>query len=157
MKAHQLFFINSFDVQLTSINTSNCNVSNGSGFNNISDNKLFDCLILRDTTCAIGAADSFHMSSVVLATSSITAFLGLEIETKQKFMRLELRLRNNLIFTLILTGECIINSWLDAVEVKWITSNSLRLKIRNVILLQPIFIKKFTVNEQLITSFLELL
>ena len=64
--------------QLTTIDASNCDISNGSSFNNISDDKLLNCLIFWNTTCTVCATNSLYVSTVVLAASSITTFLGLK-------------------------------------------------------------------------------
>lgn len=70
-------------VGLTSIDTGNSNVTNSGGFHDVTDDKLLDCLVLRHAACTIGATNSLHVSTVVLAASSITTFLGLIKNNKQ--------------------------------------------------------------------------
>jgi hypothetical protein len=70
--------------RLTGVDTGLSDVTNGSSLHNISDDKFLDSLVLRHTTSAICTTDSLHMATVVLATSSVTAFLSLEIEEKEK-------------------------------------------------------------------------
>lgn len=67
---------------LTSIDTGDGDVTDSSGFDNISDDKLLDCLVFWNATSTVGATDSLHMTAVVLAASSITTFLGLQNQTK---------------------------------------------------------------------------
>lgn len=63
---------------LTGVDACHGDVTNSSCFDDVSDDELLDGLILRNASGAVGASDSLHMSSVVLAASSITAFLGLK-------------------------------------------------------------------------------
>jgi hypothetical protein len=69
-------------LQLTSIDTGDGDVTDSGSFDNISDDELLDCLVFWNATRTVGATDSLHMTAVMLAASSITAFLGLKIETK---------------------------------------------------------------------------
>lgn len=63
--------------RLTSIDTGNSDVTNSGGFHDVTDDKLLDCLVFRHTSSAVGATYSLHVSTVMLAASSITTFLGL--------------------------------------------------------------------------------
>lgn len=49
-------------------------ISHSSSLNNVTDNKLLNCLILRDTASTVGATDRVHMTPAVLGTASVTAF-----------------------------------------------------------------------------------
>lgn len=53
-------------------------VTDSSGFYDIPDYEFLDSLVLWDTTSAIGTTHSLDMATVVLVTSSVTAFLGLK-------------------------------------------------------------------------------
>lgn len=72
---------------LTRVDAGNGDITNGSGLDDISDDKLLDCLVFWDAAGAVCATDGLHVSTVVLAASSITTFLGLQ--EKNKIQRLE--------------------------------------------------------------------
>jgi hypothetical protein len=78
-----------FNSELTSVDASHSDISNSCSLNDVSDDKLLDGLILWNASSAIGAAYSLYMSTVVLAASSITTFLGLKNEKKTNRFRLE--------------------------------------------------------------------
>lgn len=50
-------------------------VTNGSSFDNVSNDKLLDCLVLGDASSAVGTSDMFYMSPTMLS-SSIVSSLG---------------------------------------------------------------------------------
>lgn len=64
---------------LTCVDAGNSDITNGSSLDDITDDKLLDCLVLRNTARAVGATNGLHVSTVVLAASSITTFLSLQI------------------------------------------------------------------------------
>jgi len=49
----------------------------GSSFNNVTNDKLLDSLILGYTSSTVGAANWIDMSTSVLGASVVSAFLGL--------------------------------------------------------------------------------
>lgn len=63
---------------LTCVNAGHSDISNGCGFDDVSDDEFLDRLILWDATSAVGATNCLHVSTVMLAASSITTFLGLK-------------------------------------------------------------------------------
>lgn len=65
-------------IKLTGVHWGFSDVTDSGSLNNVSDNKLLDCLILWHATCAVCAPYRLNMATIVLATSSITAFLGLK-------------------------------------------------------------------------------
>lgn len=67
---------------LTRVDAGNGDVTNGGGLNDISDDKLLDCLVFWNAASAVCATDGLHVSTVVLAASSITTFLGLREKNK---------------------------------------------------------------------------
>jgi len=51
-------------------------ISHGSCFNNVSDNKLFDRLVLRNAPRTVCAAHGVHVTTTFLWTTSITSLLS---------------------------------------------------------------------------------
>lgn len=54
-----------------------CDVSHGCSLHYVPDDKLFDGLVLRDTTGTVGAADGLHMPTALLGATVIPPLLGL--------------------------------------------------------------------------------
>lgn len=65
-------------IKLTCVDAGDGDITNSGCLNNVSDDELLDRLILWHASCTVGATDGLHVSTVVLAASSITAFLGLK-------------------------------------------------------------------------------
>ena len=59
---------------IAGVNTGLRDIPNGSGFNNVPDDKLLDSLVFRDTFSAVGATNRLHMPSSVLVTSIVPPF-----------------------------------------------------------------------------------
>lgn len=64
--------------QLTCIDTSLCDITNSGSFNDVSDDKFLDCLIFWNASSTVGATNSLYVSTIMLAASTITTFLGLK-------------------------------------------------------------------------------
>lgn len=73
--------INSPEI-LTVVDRGLGDITHGSGFHDVPDDELLDRLVLRDTTGAVGATHGLYVATVVLAASSITAFLRLKNSKK---------------------------------------------------------------------------
>lgn len=69
-----VWFVFSF---LTFIGTCFVDISDGSGLDYVSNNKLLYCFILWNTAAAVCAVDVYDMSASVLGASTISSFLGL--------------------------------------------------------------------------------
>lgn len=64
--------------ELTCIHGGFIDIPDGGRFNDIPNHKLFDRLVLRYASRAVGAPHSLHVATAVLGASSITAFASLE-------------------------------------------------------------------------------
>lgn len=62
---------------LTDIDGGLSDITNGGSLDDVPDDKLLDRLVLWYAPGAVGATHWLHVATVVLATSSITAFLRL--------------------------------------------------------------------------------
>lgn len=62
---------------LTAVHRSFGDVSNSGSLNNVTDDELFDGFVFWHATSTVRATNRLYMPAIVLATSSITALLGL--------------------------------------------------------------------------------
>lgn len=60
------------------VKTSLCYVPHGSSLNNITNDKLLDGLVLRNTASTIGTADWIYMATTMFGTSTVSTFAGLK-------------------------------------------------------------------------------
>ena len=63
--------------KLTRVNTGLSDISHSSSFNNVTNDKLLDSLVLCYTACTVSAANCIDMSTSVLGASVVSAFLSL--------------------------------------------------------------------------------
>ena len=64
-------------MKLTGKSTGISDVTNCSSFNNVTNDKLLDSLILGDTASTVGATNGTNVSATVLGASVVTTFASL--------------------------------------------------------------------------------